>query len=206
MKTQEIILASKSPRRIELLRLLGLNFKVHPSNFDESVLLYLPPKDFALEAAKQKALSIAEEYPNSIIISADTVVTLDSKIFGKPSSNNEAREFLKTLRGKTHSVITGIAILYLSYSKEPLCDAVETYVKMKNFSDKKLEEYIKTGEPFDKAGAYGIQGHGGELIESIDGCYFNVVGLPIRRLLDILNLFFDTSHYISKIPIEFKLY
>lgn len=206
MKTPEIILASKSPRRKELLKLLGLSFKVHPSNFDESILLGLPPKEFAVEAAKQKAISLSEMFPESVIISADTIVTMKGRIFGKPSSSDEAKEFLSILRNQVHSVITGIAILYLPYSDQAISDSVETFVKMRDFSDDELEGYIKTGEPFDKAGAYGIQGHGGELIEYIDGCYFNVVGLPLKKFLELLNYIIDSSPYYSNIPDSFKLY
>lgn len=202
----EIILASSSPRRRELLKLLGLNFRIHPSNFDEKALSLPTPELFALEAARQKALALKDDFSSSIILSADTIVTLDNIIFGKPADRDEARKYLKMLRAKTHIVMTGIALWNPSKSDEPVSDVVKTFVTMRDFSDREIDSYIETKEPLDKAGAYGIQGHGGELIEKIDGCYFNVVGLPIRRMLELLNEFFDTSEYYSKIPESFRLY
>ncbi len=206
MNTPQIVLASASPRRKELLKLLGLNFIVHPSNFNEESLLHLPPKEFALQTAIEKSNTLINEYDDSIILAADTIVTLDKIIFGKPASTEEAEKYLRALRGKTHEVISGISVIYPKLNLEPIADIEITYVKMRDYSDKEIDDYIQTKEPMDKAGAYGIQGHGGALIEKIDGCFFNVVGLPIYKMLNILSNFFDTKPYFKNIPQNFKFF
>ncbi|MDD7357646.1 MAG: Maf family protein [Eubacterium coprostanoligenes] len=172
-----IILASQSPRRQELLKLITNNFEIKVSNVDETLPSGISPKDAVLYLSKIKA----EPFKNysDIIIGADTVVALDGKILGKPKNDENAREMLKFLSGKAHSVFTGVTLIKGDIARS---FAVETKVKFFDLTDEEIDEYIKTGEPADKAGAYGIQGYGSLLVEKIDGDYFNVVGLPVSKL------------------------
>lgn len=172
-----IILASQSPRRQELLKLITNDFEIKVSNVDETLPSGISPKDAVLYLSKIKA----EPFKNGsdIIIGADTVVALDGKILGKPKNDENAREMLKFLSGKAHSVFTGVTLIKGDIARS---FAVETKVKFFDLTDEEIDEYIKTGEPADKAGAYGIQGYGSLLVEKIDGDYFNVVGLPVSKL------------------------
>lgn len=172
-----IILASQSPRRQELLKLITNDFEIKVSNVDETLPSGISPKDAVLYLSKIKA----EPFKNDgdIIIGADTVVALDGKILGKPKNDENAREMLKFLSGKAHSVFTGVTLIKGDITRS---FAVETKVKFFDLTDEEIDEYIKTGEPADKAGAYGIQGYGSLLVEKIDGDYFNVVGLPVSKL------------------------
>lgn len=172
-----IILASQSPRRQELLKLITNDFEIKVSNVDETLPSGISPKDAVLYLSKIKA----EPFKNGsdIIIGADTVVALDGKILGKPKNDENAREMLKFLSGKAHSVFTGVTLIKGDITRS---FAVETKVKFFDLTDEEIDEYIKTGEPADKAGAYGIQGYGSLLVEKIDGDYFNVVGLPVSKL------------------------
>lgn len=172
-----IILASQSPRRQELLKLITNDFEIKVSNVDETLPSGISPKDAVLYLSKIKA----EPFKNDrdIIIGADTVVALDGKILGKPKNDENAREMLKFLSGKAHSVFTGVTLIKGDITRS---FSVETKVKFFDLTDEEIDEYIKTGEPADKAGAYGIQGYGSLLVEKIDGDYFNVVGLPVSKL------------------------
>lgn len=172
-----IILASQSPRRQELLKLITNDFEIKVSNVDETLPSGISPKDAVLYLSKIKA----EPFKNGsdIIIGADTVVALDGKILGKPKNDENAREMLKFLSGKAHSVFTGVTLIKGDIKRS---FSVETKVKFFDLTDEEIDEYIKTGEPADKAGAYGIQGYGSLLVEKIDGDYFNVVGLPVSKL------------------------
>jgi len=190
-----VVLASASPRRISLLRQTGLNFKIQPSSVDESSISYKTPRELALKTAYAKALDVAEDYPSALIIAADTVVSLEDKVYGKPTDNKNAREILRKLSGKTHSVITGIAVKEGGKSTAAL-DAVETKVKIKKLTEKEIADYVATGEPLDKAGAYAIQEKGGRFVEAIEGCYFNVVGLPLPRLIEMLRQFLPETNLI----------
>lgn len=182
---KEIILASASPRRSELLRQVGLNFQVIPSNFEENLNLELSPGELVQDLAYNKALSVAAKVkPGFLVIGADTVVVKD-RVLGKPESRQHAFEMLKMLQGGWHEVITGVAVLEGSGSGCTSGFEV-TRVKMRSLSDRTIEAYIDTGEPMDKAGAYGIQGLGAVIVEKIEGCYFNVVGLPLTRLSAML--------------------
>ena len=180
----DFILASGSPRRKELLELMGLEFKVIVSQADEdSVSKDLKPELYVQELALLKASATAKEVlhnKNAVIISADTIVTLDGQILGKPKDEDDAFNMLSKLSGREHEVYTGIS------DGKAVCGKVRTKVKFKDLSDDKIRGYINSGEPMDKAGAYGIQGLGSLLIEKIDGDYFNVVGLPISALADTL--------------------
>ena len=185
----DFILASGSPRRKELLELMGLEFKVIVSQADEdSVSKDLKPELYVQELALLKASATAKEVlrnKNAVIISADTIVTLDGQILGKPKDEDDAFNMLSKLSGCEHEVYTGYCVMRISDGKA-VCGKVRTKVKFKDLSDDKIRGYINSGEPMDKAGAYGIQGLGSLLIEKIDGDYFNVVGLPISALADTL--------------------
>lgn len=190
----EFILASGSPRRKELLELMGLDFEVIVSEADEdSVPKDMIPELYVQELALLKATATAKavlKKKNAIIISADTVVTLDGEILGKPIDEEDAFCMLKSLSGREHSVYTGYCVMRISDGKA-VCSRARTRVRFKKLSDEKIRAYIKSGEPMDKAGAYGIQGLGSLLTDGIDGDYFNVVGLPISMLADTLENEFD---------------
>ena len=181
----KLILASKSPRRAEILRNIGLDFEIRVSNADE----YVPesitdPRKIVEHLASLKAHDLKSTLgENELLIAADTLVFNGSTRLGKPADAEEAFRTLRTLSGKKHTVITGIAVM----SQENLvCDNVATDVYFKELSDEEIERYILTKEPLDKAGAYGIQGLGGKFVKRIDGDYFSVVGLPVCRLCEIL--------------------
>lgn len=178
---KEIILASSSPRRIEILKNLNLDFKVIPSNFEET-FLDIPPSELVCYLARNKALEVRSRInSDNIIIAADTVVFKDGIIIGKPKSRDEAFKILNQLSGSKHNVVTGICVVF---GKEAAIfeDFEDTEVYFKDLSDEEINDYINTGEPMDKAGGYGIQGLGGMFVKKIIGCYFNVVGLPIYKL------------------------
>ncbi|MBB6062450.1 septum formation protein [Thermosipho japonicus] len=175
----KIILASKSPRRIELLKLLKIDFEVIPSNLDENIK-ERDPKLLAEKLSYLKAMSIKKD---GVVLAADTVVTLNKEIFGKPRDYKEAFRMLKSLSGKWHTVITGVTI---KFKDEVITFSEKTNVKFKNLSKGLIEFYINTAKPFDKAGGYGIQELGSVLVEKIEGDYFNIVGLPISKVWDIL--------------------
>lgn len=186
----KIILASASPRREELLKLLCPEFEVLPSQFDESTMPDdLTPKDHVMLSAKEKALDVASQITDGIVIGADTVVTIDEHILGKPVDEADAKRMLKLLSGRTHQVFTGIYVILKDGERRELGDFESTDVRFRVLSDEIIERYVATGEPLDKAGAYAIQGRGSVLIEGISGCYFNVVGLPIYKLSLILEEF-----------------
>ncbi len=179
-----IILASQSPRRQELLKLITRDFEIKVSNVDETLPDKITPKEAVMYLSKIKAEPFADS--NDIVIGADTVVALDGKILGKPKSEENAKEMLRFLSGRTHSVFTGVT---LASGKKTKTFAVETKVKFFELTNEEIDAYIKTKEPFDKAGAYGIQGYGSLLVEKIDGDYFNVVGLPVSTLARELKAF-----------------
>jgi septum formation protein len=181
----EFILASSSPRRKELLKQLNLDFEIMPSNIDE-VLRGNTPAEMVRKLALEKAVSISSQSSKGkIIIGADTIVYLDGIIMGKPADEDDAFSMLKRLSGKAHEVYTGLALVNTS-TNEIQSDYECTEVVIRDLSDKQIENYIKTGEPMDKAGAYAIQGKGSLIVKSIKGCYYNVVGLPIGKLGDML--------------------
>ena len=181
-----LILASKSPRRYELLKQVGLDFDVIPSRIEEDFVKQESPKKHVLRLAEAKALDVGRQYPDRWVIAADTIVYIDHSILGKPKNREEAKEMLRLLSGKKHRVLTGFSVQHLQKGKEG-CEAVQTAVKMKKLSAVEMEWYIQTGEPFDKAGGYAIQGKGSFMIESIRGSYTNVVGLPLCELIQMLN-------------------
>ncbi|MEA1961104.1 MAG: DNA repair protein RadC [Bacillota bacterium] len=178
MKT--LILASQSPRRQVLLKQLGLEFSVIPSDIEESFYENLSPIEMVQRLAADKAEAVALNQ-DGIIVAADTIVVLDHRIMGKPCSKEEAYAMLSALSGKRHQVITGVCV-YNTTTQKRECVAEQTDVFFRALSDEEIGTYIASGEPFDKAGGYGIQGLGALLVEKIVGCYFNVVGLPLNRL------------------------
>ncbi|MGN0162909.1 MAG: Maf family protein [Candidatus Ornithomonoglobus sp.] len=190
----EIILASASPRRSELLSNMGLDFKVVVSEADEeSVDRDVPPRIYVQELALLKAASTAKKImdnKDAVVISADTVVVNNGEILGKPTDAAEAEKMLSDLSGRTHQVYTGFCVLRLS-DAYTVCKAVCTDVTFKELSEDKIKRYINSGEPMDKAGAYGIQGLGAMLVDRINGDYFNIVGLPVSALSDILEQDFE---------------
>jgi septum formation protein len=181
---RSIILASNSPRRKDLLEQIGLTFSIAPTNIDEQVLPNEVPYDHALRLAFEKAQKAAQEH-DGIVIAADTIVVLNGKIMGKPSDGQHAGCMLKQLSGKEHSVITGLAVMD-SRTGRIMTGSSNTRVWFRHLTAEEIAAYIITGEPLDKAGAYGIQGKGAIFVEKIDGCYFNVVGLPLSLLYKLL--------------------
>ena len=179
-----IILASKSPRRKELLSFITTDFTVKSADVDETLPQGITPDKAVEYLSRIKAQPLKNE--NDIVIGADTVVALDGKILGKPRDEADAFATLKMLSGREHSVFTGVSVIK---GEKIETFSVQTKVKMFELTDEEIEEYIETAEPFDKAGSYGIQGKGSLLVEKIDGDYFNVVGLPISRLNRVLKLF-----------------
>lgn len=178
---QKLILASASPRRAHLLRQIGQPFKVVKSDYPEP---QIRDEQMVEEVALAKARIVQKRYPSDLILGADTVVVHGTKILGKPGSTAEASVMLQELCGEKHRVLTGIALLK---GNRMLTAKEETSVWMRFFTREEIRAYIATGEPFDKAGAYGIQGHGAVFVERIEGCYFNVVGLPLARLALMFN-------------------
>ena len=181
----KLILASNSPRRSHLLAQAGLNFSVIPSAVDEQKLAMSDPDEYVRALAESKARDISEKHPDSWIIGADTIVLIEQQILGKPDSTDVARNMLRHLSGKMHQVYTGYCIC-CKKEKRLFSDVVKTDVYFKELSDREIEWYIQTGEPFDKAGGYGIQGIGAFLVERINGSYTNVVGLPVCEVMSFL--------------------
>lgn len=184
-----LILASKSPRRKELLKQIGIPFVVVVSNAEEVSGNSWTPAALVVENAKRKARAVAEKYPDSPILGADTVVSSEGKIFGKPKDKDEARKMLTALSGKMHEVTTGLALINRN---EIRTTSVTTKVFFDTMTKADIDAYIATEEPMDKAGAYAIQGKAARFIEKIEGSYSNVVGLPLNALIQLskdLNLF-----------------
>ena len=180
----QVILASASPRRLALLQQIGIEAKVCPADFDEVSGSAVQAEDVVLANAIGKCKAVVKIKGDSLpVIAADTVVVAEGVILGKPQDAEDAFKMLKQLSGKTHKVLTGIAV---SYAGEMLAEVCETKVVFRELTDEEIKNYVATGEPLDKAGAYGIQGKGAVLVEKIDGCYNNVVGLPLTRMQLIL--------------------
>ena len=176
-----MILASASPRRRELLALAGFDFTVETAAVEETYDPALPPAKIVMHLAAVKSETVARLHPNEPVIGADTVVVLDEAILGKPRDAQDAAAMLRRLSGRVHQVYTGVC---LRRGEKSICFHECTLVRFKELSDEMIAAYVATGEPMDKAGAYGIQGRGCVLVEGIQGDYFNVVGLPVSRLYD----------------------
>lgn len=182
----KIILASKSPRRRELLSMLGIEFDVIPADIDEQIDYN---NDLVKEIQKlsfQKANAVFQDHQDNIVIGSDTIVFIDNKVLGKPKSKQEAKEMLHRLSGKTHQVVTGVTII--SIEKTDTFASV-TDVTFYELTDEEIETYVESVEPLDKAGAYAIQGKGSEFVKSINGDYYTVVGLPIAEVYRHLKSF-----------------
>ena len=178
---RRVILASASPRRRELLAYIVPEFDVVPSDIDETASG--SPEQQVEKLAADKAADIARRFPDAVVIGADTLVTVDGRVLGKPRDAGDAAAMLRLLSGREHTVHTGVAVA----SSGVMHTAVEsTRVIFSSMTDDEIREYISTGEPMDKAGAYGIQGCGGKYITGIEGCFFNVMGLPLYRLYTML--------------------
>jgi len=184
MKTPPpIILASQSARRRQLLKRLDVTFECITPNIEEQSPGHLTPAEIAKANAHRKALAIAREHPDALVIGSDTVVALGTRVYGKPNDLQEAFGYLKQLSGKTHEVITGVSMVSLAPYKIRLF-AVTTYVGFQVLSDQTIREYLSLINPLDKAGGYAIQDHGEWIIGEIFGSFTNVVGLPMERLRD----------------------
>lgn len=178
---RKFILASSSPRRKALLKQIGLDFKIVPSMFEENMNLKLDNVKLAKTLAYGKASEVAKRVKNGIIIGSDTFISFKGKRIGKPKNAKDAESILKMISGKTLKIYSGIAVID-KYSGKEIVDCEMTEVKMKKMTDNEIKKYIQTGEPLDKAGAFGIQERGVKFVEKINGCYSNVVGLPIYKL------------------------
>jgi septum formation protein len=183
LRNEDIILASKSPRRTFLLRQIGLKFRQIASNIIE-VENGMSPEDFVIHYSMKKADKVFKTHPNSFVIGVDTIVIIDNKILGKPKNRKEAKKFLQMLSGNCHIVLSGISICT---KKNKISDIEITKVYFNKISEPDIKEYLNTNEPMDKAGAYGIQGFGSQFIKKIDGCYFNVMGFPIPLFYKMCN-------------------
>ncbi len=186
-----LVLASASPRRRELLAARGIAFDIVPSHIGEIPLPGEPPETFAQRIAREKAYEVASEHPGRCILAADTVVIVDDAMFGKPADADEARRMLEALSGRTHRVRTAVALLLPDASLHET--AVETLVEFRRLSAAEIDAYVDSGEPFDKAGAYAIQGGARTFVRHVWGSYSNVVGLPIEAVLHLLNEHFPAA-------------
>jgi septum formation protein len=184
--SSRLILASKSPRRYELLKQMGFDFEVIPSRVAENFVKTESPEEHVIRLAEAKAGDVARENPDRWVIAADTVVYIGRSILGKPRDREEAAEMLRRLSGQEHRVLTGFSVCHLG-KKKGNQKAVETTVKVKGLTPDEIEWYVQTGELFDKAGGYAIQGIGSFMIKSIRGSYTNVVGLPLCELIQMLS-------------------
>jgi septum formation protein len=182
----KLILASASPRRAEILRDAGFAFDAVPAPVDEAPRPGETPGERVARLAEAKARAVAEQARGeAVVVGADTEVVLDGEVLGKPASADDARRMLKLLGGRTHEVVTGLAVLALPEGTLRV-ERETTRVTFAPLTDAELEDYVASGEPFDKAGAYAIQGRGGRYVTRVEGCYFNVVGLPLARLYRLL--------------------
>jgi len=176
-----IVLASQSPRRIELLRRIIPDFEVKGSNIDETNNGSSAPEMLVEQLSRRKAENVALQIEHGVVIGADSVVVLDGKILGKPRDNFDCYTMLSSLSGRVHQVYTGFTIIKIPQNSR-ITDHGVTDVKFRTLENREIEQYIESGQPFDKAGAYGIQDDGAVFVESITGCYYNVVGLPITKI------------------------
>ncbi len=185
---REIILASKSPRRAELLKKAGVEFAVVPCSYKEEMHLNFPPEKLAEYLALKKAEDVAAKYPEAIVIGADTIVVTDEEVLGQPADAAIARKMLEKLSGRAHRVITAFALVCVESGAKEV-KSVSTKVYFRVLDGVEIDAYIKRGEPMDKAGAYAIQGGAASFVEKTEGDYYNVVGLPVGELLKSLKNF-----------------
>jgi septum formation protein len=183
VSTCKVVLASSSPRRRDLLNLIGISHEVRPANIDETMRPREAPRRHAERLAREKASAIAVRDPDLIVIGADTVVVVNRKVLGKPADAADATRMLGMLSGREHTVVTAVAV---SRGRKLRSAVEEVRVKFRRLRDDEIAAYIATGEPMDKAGAYGIQGFGATIVERIEGDYFAVMGLPLGRLVGLM--------------------
>ena len=183
MSDCRVVLASASPRRRDLLNLIGIAHEVRPADIDETMRPREAPRRYAERLAREKASAVATRDPDLITIGADTVVVIDRKVLGKPADPSDAARMLRLLSGREHTVITAVAV---SRGRKLRSAIEEVRVKFRRLRDDEIDEYIAMGEPMDKAGAYGIQGYGATIVERIEGDYFAVMGLPLVRLVGLM--------------------
>ena len=178
-----VVLASASPRRRQLLELIGIEHRVSPSNIDESMRGRETPRRHAERLAREKAAAVTKQSPDAVTIAADTIVVIDRKVLGKPTDVADARRMLSMLNGRRHTVITAVAVARGGRLRSAV---EEVRVEFRRLRAHEIDAYIATGEPMDKAGAYGIQGYGATIVERVEGDYFAVMGLPLARLVTLL--------------------
>jgi len=190
---EKIILASQSPRRKELLEHAGVDFKIVPADIEERLMPSEMADDYVRRLSREKAQFVSKHNPGIWVIGADTTVVMGNTILEKPESEDDARKMLKTLSGRSHIVYTGFTICYREDTKSGcqreervITSSVKTDVLFKSLTDQEIEWYVSTGEPFDKAGGYAIQGLGAFMVKSINGSYSNVVGLPVCEVIELL--------------------
>jgi len=181
MQKRKIVLASKSPRRKRLLKLLGLKFSVRESDYEEDMSVSRDPYKLAKFLALEKARSVARYYNDAIIIAADTLIIFKGEFIGKPKDKKQAKQFLKNFSGQEHKVITGLALVDTK-NKKTITDYGEAMVKCRFLSDDEIEDYLRSGKPLEAAGGYNMMDRGATLIESISGDYYSVIGLPINKV------------------------
>lgn len=181
----KLILASASPRRADLLRQAGISFQVIAPDIEEDLTVSLPPQEMVTWLAHKKALAVSKGLDRGIILAADTIVLHRGKILGKPLDQDDARCMISHLSGDEHEVLTGIALFDAASGRSESAVST-TRVWLKTLTEAEIDTYLATGEPFDKAGAYAIQGQAALFVERIEGCYFNVVGLPLSLLHDLM--------------------
>lgn len=191
--SMRLILASRSPRRRELLRRAGFEFELRPSSVEEVPAPGEAPEAFARRAAHDKALEVAASVaPDVLVLGADTVVVANHEILGKPADPHDAARMLQLLSGATHRVITGVCLVRAPNHVEALAHET-TFVTFRPLEEDEIQSYLASGEPFDKAGAYGIQGLASKFVTRVEGCYFNVVGLPVALVYALLKPFFRSA-------------
>jgi septum formation protein len=183
MTTVRVILASQSPRRRELLNLVGILHEVQPADIDESYFAGERPGEHAERLARGKTAVIAEREPDAVVIGSDTIVVVDGDVLGKPADQLDAVRMLARLAGRSHVVVTAVAVSWRGETRSAVEEVGVTFHPM---SRTEIDAYIATGEPMDKAGAYGIQGYGATIVSRVDGDYFAVMGLPLQRLIRVL--------------------
>ncbi|MBA2688701.1 MAG: septum formation inhibitor Maf [Gemmatimonadaceae bacterium] len=179
----QVILASSSPRRRELLTLIGIPHEVRPADINETLLAGELPVPHAERLARAKALTIAERNPSAVVIGSDTIVVIDEQILGKPADEGDALRMLRMLSGREHTVFTAVAV---ALGGEIVSAVERVHVTFRELSDSDIADYIATREPMDKAGSYGIQGFGATIIEKVDGDFFAVMGLSLVRLVELM--------------------
>jgi len=192
MATPLILLASASPRRRELLTLVGIPHTVRPADIDETVLPGEAPEPHAERLARGKAAKVAADGGEALVIAADTIVVVDGAILGKPGGVGDAERMLRMLRGRTHTVVTAMACAF-GGRVESLVETVA--VTFRDLTDDEIAAYVATGEPMDKAGSYGIQGYGATIVRRIEGDYFAVMGLSLVRLMELFRRVGVTYHF-----------